>query len=249
MPTSSQPSDRNIEGNLHLIFLPGLHGTSELFDHLVEQLKLQVGSFQSTLISYPTDRKQSYKKLFKWLCTELALDQNSSDRKTVIIAESFSTPLALRLADKFPQQINALVIGGGFCSSPANPAFSLFPLRLLFMLVPPPSAVRHFLTGPESSSELVDKVRATIKNVSSKILSQRIRSVLTLEEEKTPIAPDTPILLLQAEHDAIISWETQNQLEQHLPHAQSHWLNSPHLIMQVHPEICASSIAEFLDQT
>lgn len=249
MPTSSQPSDRNIKGNLQLIFLPGLHGTAELFDELVEQLKLHVGNFQATLISYPTDRKQSYKKLFKWLCTDLVLDQSSTDRTTVIIAESFSTPLALKLADKFPQQITALVIGGGFSSSPVNPAFALFPLRPIFMFTPPRFVIRHFLTGEGCTNKLVNKVRSAIKNASSKSISQRIFSILTLQEERLPNIPSTPVLLLHALDDAVIPWEIQNQLEQHLPHAQSHWINSPHLIMQAHPEICASSIAKFLNQS
>lgn len=264
MQESSQPSDqdhkKNIKSETHLIFLPGLHGTAELFNELVEQLKLQAKiktsssevSFQTTLINYPQDLKQSYKKLFKWLSSHLALDQttestNSVGPKTVIIAESFSTPLALKLADQFPQQISAVVIAAGFCASPAYPGFALLPLRPLFMLAPPRAAVRHFLIGPESSVELVNKVRSVIKNVSAKCLSQRMRSILTLEEEQTPTIPKTPVLLLQAEHDAVIPWEIQNQLEQHLPHAETHWIDSPHLIMQAQPETCAKHITEFLD--
>ena len=246
MPSSSQPADRNIKGEHHLIFLPGLHGTAELFEDLIDHLNLLDLNFRSTLISYPTDLDQSYQALFRWLCSHIALDQQNSDAKTVIIAESFSTPLALKLADKFPQQISAVVIAGGFCASPANPGFAILPLRPLFMLSPPRSVVRQLLTGPKSSSKLVDKVRSVAKQVPSNLLTQRIRSVLTLEEEQTPILPNTPVLLLQAQHDAIIPWDTQNQLEQHLPHAQSHWLDSPHLLLQVHPKTCASHIVEFL---
>ncbi len=228
------------------MFLPGLHGTDELYDGLIDQLNLLEVSFHPTLISYPADLKQSYKKLFKWLCSHLALDQKNVGYQTVIIAESFSTPLALKLADKFTPQVKAVIIGGGFCASPTNPGFALLPLRPLFMIAPPRSAVRHFLTGAESSPELVDKVRSAVKKVSSKTLTQRISSILTLEEEQTPTIPKIPVLLLQAEHDAIIPWEIQNQLEQHLPHAVSHWLDSPHLIFQAQPETCASHIITFL---
>ena len=172
MPESSQPSDqdknRSIREKTHLIFLPGLHGTAELYDDLVEQLHLQLSlagsevSFTNTLISYPTDFKQNYSRLFSWLCSELNFDQISSDTKVVIIAESFSTPLAIKIAQKFPARINGLVIGGGFCASPAYPGFALLPLRPLFMISPPRSAVRHFLSGTESSKELVHKVRYVV---------------------------------------------------------------------------------------
>ena len=246
MPNSS--SVIRPKGETHLIFLPGLHGTDELFDDLVGQLDLLEVSFQTTLINYPPDLQQSYRKLFDWLCSHLALDQkNATDKANiVIIAESFSTPLALKLADQFTQQIKAVIIGGGFCASPTNPGFALLPLRPLFMIAPPRSAVRHFLTGAESSPELVDKVRSAVKRVSSRTLTQRISSILTLEEEQTPTIPKIPVLLLQAEHDAIIPWEIQNQLEQHLPQAVSHWLDSPHLIFQAQPETCASHILAFL---
>lgn len=246
MPNSSAAI--RLKGETHFTFLPGLHGTDELFEDLVEQLNLLEVSFQTTLINYPPGLKQSYNKLFDWLCSHLALDQKNAEdsAKTVIIAESFSTSLALKLADRFPLQVKAVIIAGGFCASPASPSVALLPLRPLLMIAPPRSAVRHFLTGPESSPELVDKVRSAIKRVSSRTLNQRIRSALTLEEEQTPTIPKTPVLLLQAEHDAIISWERQNQLEQHLPHAESHWLESPHLILQVYPETCASCIVEFL---
>jgi len=246
MPDSS--SAIRPTGETHLIFLPGLHGTDQLFEDLIEQLNLLEGSLQTTLINYPPDLKQSYKNLFDWLYTHLALDQKNvtDEANIVIIAESFSTPLALKLADKFPQQVKAVIIGGGFCASPANSSFALLPLRPLFMIAPPRSAVRHFLTGPESSPELVGKVRSAVKVISSRNLSQRIRSILTLEEEQTPTIPKTPALLLQAEHDAIIPWEAQNQLENHLSHAECHWLESPHLIFQAQPETCASRIVEFL---
>ena len=252
MPESSLPSQAgtgNTKAKFNLVFLPGLHGTAELFDDLVTQIQalepqLEV-SFQTTLISYPTDLKQSYSKLFDWLCTHLA-PHKKSDSSIVIISESFSTPLDLKLADKSPHKIQALIIGGGFCASPASPSFALLPLRPLFLIAPPRTAVSHFLTGPNSSANLVTKVRSAVKKVPSKILSQRVRSILTLEEEQTPTIKNTPVLLLQAENDTLIPWEIQNQLEQHLPHATSHWLESPHLIFQAHPKTCASHILEFL---
>jgi len=115
------------------------------------------------------------------------------------------------------------------------------------MLAPPPSALRHYLTGPTCSLEFILKIRTVLKKVSSKRITQRLRSILALEEQHVPNIPNTPILLLQAEQDEVIPWEKQNQLEQHLPHAQIHWLESPHLIFQVHPKISARIILEFLD--
>ena len=253
MSNSSPPrrpdTSNNKAKHFRLLLLPGLHGNAELFDDLIHHIHQLEVSAQFTLITYPTNLPQSYNQLFSWLCSYLALDDSAHppEPKTVIIAESFSTTLAIKLAKKLPHIIDAVIIGGGFCSSPVNPGLALLPLRPLFMVSPPTLAIRHFLTGSDSSAKLNTKVRAAIQKNSSKNLSQRVRSILTIEENQTPSIPNIPTLLIQAEYDALIPSEVQNQLEQHLPHATSLWLDAPHLIFQAQPATSASHIKAFLD--
>lgn len=220
------------------ILLPGLHGSDKLYSELITQLGIK-DSAQS--ICYPEDIAQSYSSLYQWLT--IHVDFTSPK---IIIAESFSTPLALRLAANFPDTVRAVICAGGFCSSPISTAFALLPLRPLFMLKPPLMAIQHFLLGEEASEDSVKALQAILHGVPSHIISQRIRSVLALNAADTANIGNTPALLLQAQDDNIIPWETQNQLENHLPSAEVHWLDSPHLLFQTHPKKSAKIIQTFL---
>lgn len=219
-----------------LTLMPGLHGTDALFQSLIPQLDGLVES-----VNYPQDISQDYDSLFKWLETNF-----DWSKPRILIAESFSGPLALRLAHRFPESVEAVVIAASFCASPINPGLALLPLRPLFMVSPPTTALKHFLTGQEASQELLENLKSTVKELPSRILSQRVRSILSLEQNNCPSLPHTPILLLQAQHDNLIPWETQTMLEQHYPHADVRWLDSPHLLLQTRPEEAAGYIKDFL---
>ncbi len=222
------------------ILLPGLHGSDVLYGDLVSQLDI---ASSAQCISYPEDIEQSYSELYTWLTIQVDF---SSPK--VIIAESFSTPLALQIAANFPDQIKAVIIAGGFCSTPISSAVALLPLRPLFMLKPPLMAIQHFLLDRESDEKLLKKVQSVIHRVPTHILNQRIRSILALDPADTPSINDTPTLLLQAQNDKLVRWEVQNQLENHLPHAEVHWLDSPHLLFQSHPKQAANLINRFLEK-
>ena len=250
---SSLPRDSQLENTtldpIQLVFLPGLHGTAELFcalnSALTEQLEVRFSpevSFTKTLINYPTDIPQSYASLKQWLIEEIQLEKKLN---IVLVAESFSSPLALMLAEEFTAQIRAVILGAGFCSRPTIPNLSFLPFTPLFALKPPPFTIRYFLSGEYISSELVTRIRNTISNIPARILSERLKNVIQLEKPLTN-KTKTPCLLFQAQADTLIDEDAQLELEQHLPHAETCWLNAPHLIFQTHPEACADRIVTFL---
>lgn len=217
--------------------LPGLHGTSTLFDPLVRML---VGQ-PVECVCYPLDIPQSYESLTDWLINSL-----DWTKPRVIIAESFSGPLAINMTAEFPYSVKALVLAASFCSSPSNPSLAILPLRPLMMLTPPLAAIRHFLIGDDSSSLESKQLQHIVSSIPSKILSERIRAILTLQSSDCPSLTETPMLILQASHDNLIPWDTQNQLCMHYEHAICHWLESPHLLLQRCPRECYTLISHFL---
>jgi len=230
------------------LLLPGLHGTDELYADLISHLNKYSAKKDLQLnlnaLNYPLNIKQRYGSLIEWIQQEINIDSIQSP--IVIIAESFSAPMALRIANNHPDKIKAVVIAAGFCASPVNMAFALLPLRPLFIMSPPRAALKHFLLEENTSKEKVNKLRIIMNSIPAKILAQRLRAVLTLEEANLPIISDTPLLLLQAQHDALLPWDIQNQLESHLPHGETHWVDSPHLLLQSRPKIAAKQILKFI---
>jgi hypothetical protein len=116
------------------------------------------------------------------------------------------------------------------------------------LLRPTKRALRHFLIGDEASESAVEELRKIVRSIPSKVLSQRIRAILSLEELECPNLKGVPLQILQAQNDTMIPWEAQNQLRMHYEKATTHWLDTPHLILQSAPKECANLITEFSTQ-
>lgn len=220
-------------------FLPGLHGTEELYGPLRDQLP---ASTRSEFINLPTSGKQDYQSLCEWLDDKLP-----KGGRRMIIAESFSGPLAIRLANIRPNEVAGLVLAASFCDAPLNPGLALLPLRPLFMVKPPLTALRHFLIGDDASEAKVAELSKVVQSIPSATLSKRVRTILELMEQDNPQLPELPMLILQASNDNLINWETQSKLETCYPHASTHWIESPHLIFQSCPDACMARLLEFAE--
>ncbi len=221
-------------------FLPGLHGTEELYDALKARLP---GQIQAEFITLPTSGKQDYGTLSSWLDHELA--HGPDQQRRLLIAESFSGPLALRWAEKRPDKVAGVVLAASYCDAPLNPGIALLPLRPLFMVRPPRKTLRHFLIGEDASEAEVARLRSVVQAIPAATLSKRARAILELMECDSPVLPDTPVMILQAQSDNLVPWEAQRKLEACYPSAQTHWIESPHLMFQRHPEQCLTYILEF----
>ena len=198
-------------------------------------------SSESLCISYPTQLSQDYDTLYEWL-----VDEIDFSIPRAIIAESFSSPIAIRLAAAFPDTIQAVVIAGGFCSSPAPSFLRFAPLRAIFSFPPPKKLIRYFLLDRESDDSLLEEVKKSTSQLPAKSFAQRVRAILTLNRSDFQLIHDTPVLVLQASRDQVIDSKTQQSIEQVAPNARVHWIDAPHLIFQQKPVHCAKLITHFL---
>ena len=225
--------------DLKWTFLPGLHGTDALFDGLRDHLPKET---ECEWVNLPTKGKQDYGKLSKWLDEELP---RLRGQKRLLIAESFSGPLALMLASRRKDEVAGIVLAAGFCDAPMNPGIALLPLRPLFMVKPPRKALEHFLIGNDASEAEIEALKQTIQSIPSSTLSKRVRAVLEFDEGDAPQLKGLPMLILQAHNDNLIPWEAQQRLEARYPEARTHWIESPHMILQRHPKACLEKIHGF----
>ena len=75
---------------MKLVLLPGLDGTGLLFDPL---LRILPSHFSSIVISYPPDEPLGYAELVPYVKSRIPANEDF-----VIVAESFSGPLAVEIA-------------------------------------------------------------------------------------------------------------------------------------------------------
>lgn len=220
-----------------LVLLPGLDGTGLLTEEFA------AGDWKGLAVRVmpiPHQGPQDYPSLAKRIRADLP------PGPLILLGESFSSPLALLIAEQERQRVAALILAGGFCSSPVSPALSLIPVRPLFLIRPPATILRKFLAGHDAPKPLIQRISRAIRSVSSGVLTERVRVILALQEKDCPAPEGVPTLLLQARQDAMIPWETQSRLERHFVEPTVVWIDSPHLLLATRPGSCREAVLTFL---
>ncbi len=185
-----------------LVLLPGLDGTGTLFTDLISELP---PTLTVKIARYPTQRFLSYSELVP--CVQ-ELVPNSSP--FLLVAESFSTPLAAKLAATRPPNLAGLIMCAGFVTNPVG-SWSLLvrvlARPLLFRLSIPDLVFEHFLIGASPPNALEAGVRQALRLVNPGVLARRVRAVLGCDAREDLARTEIPIMYIQAEGDRLVRQE------------------------------------------
>ncbi|HEY2857908.1 MAG TPA: alpha/beta hydrolase [Terracidiphilus sp.] len=223
-----------------LLLLPGLEGSGDLFDPLIEEF---AGGLDPTVARYPFSCT-SYNDL-----TPIVSRLLPGSRPFILVAESFSTPLAIEIAGSAQGEIDGLVLCNGFAVSPlaawestlasaSAPWLFRFPLTSL--------AARTLLVGHNASQGLVDAVRNVIGTLPPDILCARLNAVLRCDMRAALARIRVPVLYLHATRDKLIGDVGLNEMRRVKPDMTVQHIDGPHLLLQREPKQCAESIARFI---
>lgn len=221
-----------------LILLPGMDGTGDLFRSL---LAVVPPTFRTRIISYPPNKALSYTALL-----DLLVGQLSDERDIVLVAESFSGPLAIRYAAAHPAHVRAVILCATFISLPV-PRFLRHLCTPLLQLPIPTAAVRLLLTGRSAPDALVQEVRQAIRRVRPHVLAHRLREVLMLSSDGQPPRPcPMPMLYLAASHDALVPSSCIEAVRRAYPQMQVQTVDGPHLLLQARPQAAWREMERFV---
>ena len=226
---------------LTLLLLPGLDGTGELFADFV---KLLPSWIKPQVVSYPRNQKLSYDELAPIVKSAVPVDQ-----PFVILAESFSTPLAVKFAAIAPDGLQGLVLCAGFVSPPRRGVLSRLARFLapsLFAFGLPESVCRQLLVGRAAPQTLVDAIRTTVSSVSSGVLAHRLRSVLSCEAERELRSVSVPLLYISGEKDRLVTESSLHEVRRGKPDALVASIDAPHLLLQAEPRVAVDALVSFL---
>ncbi len=228
---------------LRLLLLPGMDGTGELFADLLKALPAWI---RPQVVSYPRHACHSFAEL-----VPIVRNAIRASEPFVILAESFSTPIAFQLAADSPANLHGLVICAGFIQSPVRGIARWFLSALgpfLFRLPLPTFAIRSLLLGRSAAPELVERVRTAITSVSPRVLTQRLRAVLACDATMHVAMVAIPVLYLRASEDRLVGLSAFDAIQRMKPDVQLASLAGPHFVLQREPRAAVDAILPFLER-
>ena len=223
-----------------LVLLPEMDGTGELFADLVDSLP---DSFEAVTVRYPTDQVLSYSELKPFVQAACPVS-----KPFVLLAESFSTPLAIQYAATMPPNLCGLLLCAGFATAPVAgwkrwPVLLAAPMLFRFKL--PKFAVRQWLLGQSASAEMLAALQIAVSSVRSDVLAARIQAALSCDVRAELAQVSVPVLYIQAAQDRLLSGSCLEAIHRVKPDMCVSVVAGPHLLLQSKPQEAANIIIGF----
>ena len=227
-----------------LVLLPGMDGTGSLF---VEFIAALPSSFEVVAARYPTDQyltNTEMQDLVRAVCPH--------SEPFTLLAESFSTPLAIQYASTRPSNLKSLILCAGFATSPLDG----WRRRLASLVTPVvlavglrEHAIKAFLLDRDAPPDLVRRVSRAISSISTEVLVGRVRDVLRCDVRVELAQIAAPILYLQAQRDCLIGGTSFTVVKGIQPQTAVVVFDAPHLLLQSQPQRIADAVVGFLHQS
>ncbi|WP_437313855.1 alpha/beta fold hydrolase [Sorangium sp. So ce385] len=229
---------------LRLLLLPGLDGTGALFAPFVEALSAESADIAPEVVSYPADRALDYDALEALVAARLP-----ADGPYALLGESFSGPLALRLACRRAGQLVGVALVATFVTNPVWLVPSLARHLVgpwLFRRRAPELVARRYLVGARADAAWLERVAANVETVDPAVMAARVREVLSVDARAPLQRCAAPLLYLGAAGDALVPPRVLRELRRLRPDLECVTVDAPHLVLQLAPEASARAIAGFL---
>ena len=219
-----------------LVLLPGLNGSSTLFAPLLAYLNR---GLEVQTLSLPPQGKQDYQTLADCLKSQLG------ERPFVLLGESFSGPLAYRLARDNQPGLRGVIFAASFLSRP-------HPLLVLAKYLPLPkrllrqsSLLRLLCVDESASTALIELLQQEIEALPTAQLRARLASLNDLQAPTGRIS--LPALQLLPSRDRLVTGHASSNLQRHCSLLQQVIIDGPHFLLQSQPQACARAIEGFIE--
>jgi pimeloyl-ACP methyl ester carboxylesterase len=222
-----------------LVLLPGLDGTGKLFAEFLKALDLRASA---NVVPYPPDVPLGYDELEPLVRAALP-----TQGPFVLLGESFSGPLAIRIAANPPPALVGLILCVTFASNP-------YPLlawaRRLAPLLPLKSMPRWLraplMWGSASPSKAPRQSERAMAGVDTAVIRCRIAALLSVDETAALAKISMPTLVLCATRDRVVSKAASMRIMRGIRHAQRLDVDGPHLLLKTRPQECAAAVLSFI---
>jgi pimeloyl-ACP methyl ester carboxylesterase len=237
------PSGITLEATPTLVLLPGLDGTGDFFQPLLEALGAGV---RTHVVRYPVSGAYDYAT-----CQQLVRAELPTDGPYVLLGESFSGPVAISLAAQAPQRLAGIIL---CCTFAGNPRPRLAFIRPLLPFLPfhgTGSSLRlsRFLVlGRWITPPIRELHQRILSSVPAKTIRSRLEAIADCDVREALASIRLPIMCLVARHDRLIPKAAARLLRQQAPAATLVEIDAPHCLLQCEARQAAAKIREFLHE-
>jgi pimeloyl-ACP methyl ester carboxylesterase len=223
-----------------LVLLPGLDGTGKLRADFMRALDATV---DPQLVTYPVDRVLGYDALESLVRAALPREESY-----VLLGESFSGPIAIRIAASPPVGLVGLILCATFAENPhpkigwARHVVSRVPLKSLPRWLRAP-----LLWGSAHAQHAPAQAARATAGVDARVLQHRLAEVFRVNVSTELPHIRMPALVIEASEDRLVPRRAAAQLVRGLSMCRHVVVEGPHFLLQSRPEACAAAVTQFLN--
>lgn len=221
---------------IRALILPGMDGTGELLTEFATAL---APDLVAKVVAYPRDAALDYAAL-----TAFAAEYLPKEGPFVLIAESFSGPIAIELAARKPEGLIGLVLCASFAKAPKSPMLRVF--ETILRTIPPSKLplgpAMPWLMGRWSTRDWARRVRDAVRSVSAEAMRARLRAAADVDATHSIPLIDCPLLYLKPSRDRLIGdagWRAIRGLSRNAVCIE---IEGPHFLLQAKPLECAAAV-------
>jgi pimeloyl-[acyl-carrier protein] methyl ester esterase len=218
-----------------MVLLPGMDGTGALFDRFRAAAP---PGFVLDVVPLPAE-PLTYEEIEAAVAPVAALTP-----RTVLLGESFSGPLALRLAAHTP--VAAVVLVNSFVRSPVPARLARMATPMFFRLPVPEVLLRRTLLGADADAALVRELRAALERVPAKVLASRVKEIGRVDASAELARVERPLLYLRGTDDRVVGEASVEAIRARAPRVVVTRVAGPHLLLQASPVAAWEAIVPFL---
>lgn len=220
----------------NIVLLPGLDGSGRMFSRLQHELAREA---TSRAVAYPSDRPLGYDDLVAYAADQLG------EESVFLLGESFSGPIAVQIAARFPKRIEGLILAATFATPPLPPMLLQIGARMNVRLIPK-AIVHAFLRGTQHDPEIAAEINSLMDALPPGVLSARLAEVAKVDVRDALRRVGCPILILHGTSDWLVFPGEARQMAAIKPAARVRFLPGPHMILQRAAEPAAREILAFM---
>lgn len=224
---------------MRLILLPGMDGTGKLFVPLVSLIP----DIDVEVIPLPETGPQDYDSLTDWVSSKLP------ESDFVLLAESFSGPIAARLSQQNNPHLKSIIFVASFLSSPSfwKLAFArCLPIKLLSKMPGARFFYKVFCLGQDVKPQSLKLFESVLVEVPQVILKARLKTIVDLTY--CPFSSNLAVTYIQASDDKLVPDAALQDFLRSYSDLNLIKICGPHFLLQAKAEEAARVIREVFEK-